>query len=98
MTCFLSQLTVDNVDHLHVTTKWKWLAAVNVFNFEHCGHPSFHLDSKILFFCFVFTANLLCVGFIVFLLDFYMHHKAVGLSLIMLPLYTEMQRHTLVKK
>jgi hypothetical protein len=60
MTFFLSQLTMDNVDHLRVTAKWKWLAAVNVFNFEHCGHLSFHLDSKILFFFCVYSKSTLC--------------------------------------
>jgi len=58
---------------------------------------SFHLDSKILYFS-VFTESLLCVGFTVFMLDFYMHRKALGIPVIMLPLYTQMQSHALVKK
>jgi len=97
MTFFLSQLTMDSVDHLRVTAKMEVAGCSECVQFEHYVHLSFQLDSKILYFS-VFAANLLCVGFIVFLLDFYMHHKALGLSVIMLPLYTQMQSHTLVKK
>jgi hypothetical protein len=73
-------------------------AGCSVFITERCINLSFYVEHKVLYFLCVYSKSSLCVELIVFVLDFCVHHKALGLPVTVRTPYTQMQSHALVTK